>query len=361
MPQGDSERALDVVGNVLDGHAGRINLRSFDGAFFSRFFPLEAAASGFRADRLFAYAKTEGGADLRETIARLAGLSPEDIVVTDGASQALFLWMLAGLRPGDRILVPRPAFPAYLRLATYCGRAFAFYESRADGADLLEKLEPSGGAPPAAVILNSPHNPTGITVDRELAERIVERAAKAGCLVVFDDAYAWLEQPIGQVTRLGRFARNAWPGARLAAVGSLGKILCLPGLRLGFIATCDQALRDEIVEAKRHLVQASCPASEELAATLLVSPPWMAARLCLLQALDARRAGFERIARRLGARPVTGACGFYAYASQVGGLTGAGVDGIPGPIFEAHGDEARYCLAAAESHWSDFEALTPPR
>lgn len=353
-----ADAGLSTVGSVLEAVDGRISLRSFDGAFLSRFFPVGSATAHFRVDGLFSYAKTEGASELRELIAQSAGASPEDVVVTDGASQALFLVLLAGLSAKARLLVPRPVFPAYLRIAGYRGCSFEYYEWRADGADLLAKLDPAKGPPPDSVIINSPHNPTGIVLDGSVYDRVLERVAATDCLVILDDAYAWLEPPVGRTTRLCELNPGRRQGGSPVAIGSLGKLLCIPGMRLGFIVTEDRRLRDKLIEVKRHLVQASCPASEELAAELLTSSLWAAGRQRLLHKIEARRVEFNRIATELRAHPICDAHGFYAYASDVHGLDLAGVDGIPGPVFEGGKYEARYCLAAADSDWSDFLALS---
>ncbi|WP_316227947.1 pyridoxal phosphate-dependent aminotransferase [Bradyrhizobium sp. SZCCHNR3015] len=350
--------ALGTTGDVLEDIKGSANLRSFGAAFLSQFFPTDDVASAFRMERLFGYSKTEGEPELRTVVAELTGVAARNVIITDGAAQALFLIILAGLSADDTVLVPRPTFPAYLRIASYRGCSFEFYDWRADGSDLIDRLGSSKGPSPSAVIINSPHNPTGIVLDDAVYDEVLRLAAAKRCLVIFDDAYAWLERPANQITHVNRKLWTAHPAGTLVGIVSLGKLLCLPGMRLGFIVADDQELLEKIVEAKRHLTHSSCPASETLAASLLLSAEWAEAKGRLLNAITGRRHEFNRIATQLGARPVTGARGLYAYASTAAAIANAGVEGVPGSVFESSNREARYCLAAADSDWTRFAALS---
>lgn len=355
MNDGAPVDALQTTGAVLQGVDGRINLRSIAPSFLAQFLPEEVAEAHLRAKPLFGYGPTEGTPALRARIAEAAGVHPDEVVVTDGASQAIFLLLLAGLKPGSTVLIPRPTFPAYLRIAAYRGCKLRFYDWRADGADLLERLRAPESRMIDAVIVNSPHNPTGIALAAAGRDRVAAALGQMTQLTILDDTYGWLDGPVGQITHFGSFAQARSQTIGLAAVGSLGKLLCLPGLRLGFIVIRDHALRDAIVEAKRHLVQASCSASEHLAAALLVSAEWLEGRNNLLTALDQRRREFET-AMPQGVRPVSDGRGFYAYASAVAPLTALGIDGVDGAVFEGAADAARYCLAASSEDWSRFKA-----
>lgn len=349
--------SLPATGAVLEGLEGRINLRSLAPSFLAQFFPLDIARPHLRAEALFGYSPTEGTPALRARIAEAVQGYPDEIVVTDGASQAIFLILLATLAPGATILVPRPAFPAYLRIAAYRNCNIRFYEWRADGAALLERLCAADSGEIDAVILNSPHNPTGIALDGAAREAVATMLGRMRQRVILDDTYGWLDDGgAEQITHFHRFAAERPRAAGVAAVGSLGKLLCLPGLRLGFVMTRDPVLRDGIIEAKRHLVQASCSASEHLAAELLASAAWLEGRHRLVAALDQRRREFGRVTRH-GVRLAAGGRGFYAYAGAVAPLRALGVDGIDGPVFEGAADEARYCLAASTADWSRFTAM----
>ncbi|NER94261.1 MAG: pyridoxal phosphate-dependent aminotransferase [Symploca sp. SIO1B1] len=345
---------FEKIGNVLQAIPGRIDLRSFSSAYLSSFFPLEEVTAAFQGERLFAYSKTEGDPGLRKSLSNLIGVMPENLVVTDGAAHGLFLVILASLNNGDIVLVPRPVFPAYLRIVAYVGCSFEFYDWRPDGRGLIDRLSSSKWPQPKALIINSPHNPTGTVLNVGVYDEILGLAAAQQCLVIFDDVYAWLEKSVNQLTHLNQLTNLTNQTSRLVAIISLGKLLCLPGMRLGIVVAEDQELLNEIIEAKRHLTQTSCPATEAIAERLLLSSTWIEGRKYLLRALDKRRKEFNQIATQLGVRPVISARGFYAYASDIAPISEAAVDGIPGTVFESDSSEARYCLAVAEGEWTNF-------
>lgn len=346
---------LKTVGAVLKGLDGRINLRSLAPTFLEQFFPIEVAEVNFRAECLFSYAPTEGALALRVCIAEAASVHPDDVVITDGASQAILLLLLARLKPCATVLVPRPVFPAYLRIAASRGCGIRFYDWRADGAALLEQLRTTGGEIDA-VIVNSPHNPTGIPLSAQAWGQISAACAETPSLVILDDTYCWLDQGPMRITHFNNFAGTSLRTCGLAAVGSLGKLLCLPGLRLGFVITRDSALRDAVIEVKRHLAQASCSASEYLACALLDSPEWRAGRESIVAALDKRRLEFGKVALSR-VRTISEGFGFYVYADGIADLTKLGLDGINGAVFEGSANAARFCLASSAADWARFNQL----
>ena len=79
------------------------------------------------------YAPNAGLMDLRRAIAKAESLEPEEILVTIGASGALFTALLGILNPGDQVIVPMPAFPLYETIITMAGAEVVPLETWKDG------------------------------------------------------------------------------------------------------------------------------------------------------------------------------------------------------------------------------------
>lgn len=339
------------VGDVLAPIKGGFDLRSFDPAYLEGFLPRAVLEAEFDPACWFQYGDVMGDRALRDHLSARIGLAPDHILITDGASQALYLSILVGLKPGDAILAPQPVFPAYTRMADYRGCTQRFYPCTPGAGALADRLNAHGAGGVDGVIINSPHNPTGVTWARADIDQALDAAARRGVFTILDDTYHWIEAQDDQLTKLSAIARTDAAAEHTVAVASLGKFLCVPGLRLGFAASRNLDLINRMTEAKRHLSHASCRASERLALALLCDDAWTAGRRALVADLNRRRSLLEACLQRHGAQPVSPAKGFYVYASRIDGLKKRQIVGIEGPVFDASADEARYCLAAAPQTW----------
>ena len=96
--------------------------------------------------------------------------SENEILVTAGASEAVMLTVLTVLDPGDEILIPEPMYLFYLDLGEYAGaRTIPLPLSPNDGFQITrEKLEKCITKKTKAILLNSPHNPTGRVIPSSL-------------------------------------------------------------------------------------------------------------------------------------------------------------------------------------------------
>ena len=341
------------TGDVFGPRASGVDLRTFDATFISRFFPKDTLDSSLAVANAawFRYAPTQGDPTLRAFIADRISLSPDEILITDGASQGLLLTILTLLRSGDTIYLPQPVFPAYTRMAAMRDCNIVFY-NHDQSEDLHDKLTRHNGRRKGVAIINSPHNPTGLTFDTARLAEMIELASKRGVLTILDETYQWLAGDTEQFAKLPKIPTTSLgPAGPPVAVSSLGKFLCLPGLRLGFVATENAGLLRSMTETKRHLAHASCHASEQLCLSLLRSEAWQLGRVNLASAIQSRRETFERLTTPLGVDILSPAVGFYVYANRVKILSDHQVIGVPGVVFEAGEDEARYCLAASDRDW----------
>ena len=124
----------------------------------------QAAVSALQAGQTH-YAPNQGLPELRRAIAdketrRGNPCKEENILVTAGATGAIFTAMLGILNPGDEVILPMPAFPLYASIAAIAGAKIVPYVSE-DFQITKEGLDALITEKTKAIILNSPNNPTG--------------------------------------------------------------------------------------------------------------------------------------------------------------------------------------------------------
>jgi len=178
------------------------------------------------------YSPNAGLLELRELIAESSrgSFPPDQVCVTSGSEEALFLTLASIIEQGDEILIPDPGFPTYASITR-------FFKGIPVGYELLwqekfhlksDRLIPLVTDRTKAVVINSPHNPTGkIAEEKELKELSGYLEAK-GIAVVSDDVYAGLEFDKSAVSP-SRFFQTCF------TLGSLSKTYSMTGWRLGWV------------------------------------------------------------------------------------------------------------------------------
>ena len=202
------------------------------------------------------YIENNGAAALREKIAAFerehSGLcySPEEVIVTAGATEALFVALFGILNPGDEVIVPVPGFVLYERIVGLCRGVFVPLDTEKSGfqirrEDLLPLITPRT----KAIVLNSPNNPTGCVLDEASLEAV--RAAVSGreIFVICDDVYRQLVYE----GECHSFAENQDLRAQIIAVQSFSKPYAMTGWRMGYLLA-DRPVRDRLALAHQFMV-----------------------------------------------------------------------------------------------------------
>src|ERR671910_654774 len=194
----------------------------------------EAARMG-----LTRYAPNAGLPELREAladkVARCNGYEarPDQVVVTQGGIQALYLVLRALLEPGDEVLLPDPAWPNFRMISHLLGARVLPYPLVAEG-DFLprpEDLERLVTPRTRAILLNSPSNPLGTVLPRELAQTLLAFARSRGLWCIADEVYDELTFDDAFIS-VGSVAD---PGDRMVSVYSFSKVYAMTGWRVGYL------------------------------------------------------------------------------------------------------------------------------
>ena len=243
-----------------------------------------AGIDGIAAGRT-GYTSTAGDPALRAAIAaRYPGIArgPENVVVTIGSQEAVFLSVLTLVDPGSEVLVPDPGYPAYPVLARLAGATAVSYPLRPERAF---RLDPNDVArrltgKTRLVILCSPSNPTGaIDEDHDLA-RLAALLAERGVPWLSDEIYAGFayDRPAATI------ARHA-PGGLV--VSGLSKDLSMTGWRMGWAVGPEEVVA-RLIACHQYVV--TCASSVSQAAAMhALSPAGDEARRRYLEIFRRRR------------------------------------------------------------------------
>lgn len=120
-------------------------------------------------------------------------LTPEQVIVTVGATGALYTALTGILNPGDEVIVPMPAFPLYESIITAAGAKMIPLDTQKDGFQLtFQALSAVISSKTKAIVLNSPTNPTGVVFSPESLANVKQAVAGKPIFVICDNVYRQL-------------------------------------------------------------------------------------------------------------------------------------------------------------------------
>jgi aspartate/methionine/tyrosine aminotransferase len=208
------------------------------------------------------YTESSGHQALREAIAAMYdGISADNIVVVV-PQEGIFLLMHALLKPGDHVICTFPAYQSLYEVARSIGCQFSKWEADEQGGwrfdiTALKNLLQSNTR---LLVVNFPHNPTGFMPPKEDFEEIIDLVRKRGIHILSDEMYRFLE-----VDPDGTLPAACTMYERAHSLSGLSKSFGLPGLRIGWIATQNHTLLQQIRQLKDYTTICASAPSEILA------------------------------------------------------------------------------------------------
>lgn len=191
-------------------------------------------------DAALGYCDLRGMAEAREAIAAyhtslgVHGVTPNDVYITNGVSEAAYLSVTALCSDGDEFLVPSPCYSLWVNMIKLAGGKAVFYDcDEASGwqpslSSVREKITPKT----KALLIINPNNPTGAVYDREIVEGLYKIAKEKKLVILSDEIY----------DRLVLDGVSHTPTATLGddvltvSLNGLSKSHCLCGFRCGWMA-----------------------------------------------------------------------------------------------------------------------------
>ena len=173
----------------------------------------------------------------REAIAdfyRAAGIpaTAEQVLITPGTSLSYFYCFKLLANPGEEILCPRPSYPLFESIAQLAGLQLRYYrlqESRGWEID-LDHLESQISTRTRALVLISPHNPTGMAAGRQSLEELAAIICRHDLPILADEVFSEFLYDLEALPRPA-----ATPAPLVFTLNGFSKMVSLPGLKLGWV------------------------------------------------------------------------------------------------------------------------------
>jgi len=243
-----------------------------------------AGASGERLGRLWlGYTESQGAPALRERVAEMYfGVDADHVIGLCAPEEGIFITMHALLEPNDEVVVLTPCYDSLINVVEYLGCRVARWpvseaEEPPDGPggwrldlDALERLVTPRTR---LVIINFPHNPTGYLPSHDEWRRIIQIVERAGAWLFSDEMYRGLEYDPA-----ARLASGCDVYERAITLTGLSKTYGLAGLRVGWLALQDTAVRDRILGWKDYTTICASAPSEALGQVALQAGDALAER-----------------------------------------------------------------------------------
>jgi aspartate/methionine/tyrosine aminotransferase len=236
------------------------------------------------------YTESTGHPMLRTEIAGLyETIDPDEVLVFSGAEEAIFCLVSILLQAGDHAIVTWPAYQSLHEVARATGAEVTLHElheADAWGID-LDVLRREMTPATRLIVVNAPHNPTGMLPDRATFDDLVAIAEEAGAHLLLDEVYRFLEYDDG-----ARLPAGADASPRGISLGVMSKSFALAGLRIGWLATHDRDVLDRAARFKDYTTICAAAPSEVLSIIALRARDAVLARShsivgANLEALDA--------------------------------------------------------------------------
>jgi len=223
--------------------------------------PIKAATKQALDDGFVHYTESAGILELREALSKKLrkdnriDLNPEEIIITAGASEAIFICIMAFLEPNDQVLIPDPMYVYYQDWPEFAGATTVPVPLKEDFQLDLAAIKQAITDRTKMIILNTPHNPTGSVIKEEILSELGSLVRRHDLLVLSDEIYELLTYDNAKHVSIGSL-----PGMkeRTLTVNSFSKTYSMTGWRLGYVAA-PKKLIEPLLKTRQHT--SNCPCS----------------------------------------------------------------------------------------------------
>ena len=249
--------------------------------------------------KVLEYSPSQGFLSLRKKLAEYYSkyrieLSPDDIIVTSGGSEAVLFAFLSCLNPGDEIIIPEPAYANYMAFAVSAGAVIKTVPSSIETGFALppvEKFEDLITDRTKAILICNPNNPTGYLYSRKEMNQIRDLVKKYDLYLFSDEVYRefiYTGSPYISACHLDGIEEN------VVLIDSVSKRYSECGIRIGALVTKNKAVRDAVMKfcqarlspplLGQIVAEASIDGTEEYSAD--VYEQYVERRKCLVDGLN---------------------------------------------------------------------------
>ena len=270
---------LEITGKANELKAQGVNVMSFAAGepdFNTPKNIIEAAIKAMDAGYT-KYTKTSGIVELRKAICKKLhqennlNYSEEQIVVSTGAKQCLANTFLAILNKGDEVILQNPCWVSYTELIKLADGVPVIVNCDENyGYKLSAKnIEKAVTSKTKAILLNSPHNPTGIVYNKNELEEIAQIAKKYNLIIISDEIYEKLIYDGEEHVSIASLSEDAYE--RTIVINGLSKTYAMTGWRVGYTASSAK-LAKIMSSVQSHMTSNVCSISQYAALEALTGP-----------------------------------------------------------------------------------------
>ena len=287
------------------------------------------------------YTPNKGYIELREAIAdkfkKDNGIetNPDNIIVTVGASEALYMCAQAFIESGDEVILPNPSFLSYdacVKLAD--GKIIPVdckmeneFKLKAD--DVSEKITKNT----KAIMLNSPSNPTGAVMEKEDIKAIADLSMDHDFLIISDEIYE-------KIIYDKKHYSPAKYSDNVITLNGFSKTYAMTGLRIGYL-TANEEYTEELLKIHQYNIACASTVSQRGAYEALTGPQDEVTKM--VNAFKNRRDLIVKRLNEMGYETVNAEGAFYVFPKIedkefVQKAAKAGVITVPGAAFGSNGE-----------------------
>lgn len=199
------------------------------------------------------YSPSQGNRSLREALVGYYDryqikLTPDDIIVTSGGSEAVLFAFMSCLNPGDEIIVPEPAYANYMSFAISAGAVIRAVTTTIDEGFCLpkvERFEELINERTKAILICNPNNPTGYLYTQKEMNQIRDLVKKYNLYLFSDEVYRefiYTGSPYISAMHLEGIEQN------VVLIDSVSKRYSECGIRIGALITKNEAVRQTVMK-----------------------------------------------------------------------------------------------------------------
>lgn len=187
------------------------------------------------------YAPVDGTVEMKQAIIRYTldwykrAVSPENVIASSGAKQAIMVAMQAILNPQDEVIFMAPYYVSYPEMIKLCGGIpVPVYAEDGTFYPTLQDITRNVTSYTKMIIINSPNNPTGVIYPPDLIRQIVEFCEEKGIYLMSDDIYHRLIFDGNKVANPFDYCKKDLENSKLIIINGVSKQYAMTGFRIGW-------------------------------------------------------------------------------------------------------------------------------
>ena len=286
------------------------------------------------------YTPNKGYIELREEIVKKfkkdngINTNPENVIVTVGASEALYMCTQAFVEKGDEVILPNPSFLSYEAGVKLAGGNISWVDCKMENefklqsSDVEEKINKNT----KAIILNSPSNPTGAVMEKEDIKAIADLSMDHDFLIISDEIYEKI------IYDKVHYSPAKWSD-NVITLNGFSKTYAMTGLRIGYL-TANENLCEELLKIHQYNIACANTTAQRGAIEALSGPQDAADKM--VAEFKRRRDLIVKRLNEMGYETVNAEGAFYVLPKIddeefVQKAAKAGVITVPGAAFGSNG------------------------